>query len=83
MRLYMSDIDNQADIIIYPILSFNIRVTKILVAQHVSPRTRKIVQIANEAAEARIVWVLEIQTYYEFCPRLFMKDSHKSDWQLV
>ncbi|CAI2355666.1 unnamed protein product [Caenorhabditis sp. 36 PRJEB53466] len=49
MRLFISSIDNSADIMVYPILTFNKRITKIMVAQHVSPRTRKIVQIADQA----------------------------------
>ncbi|UMM38931.1 hypothetical protein L5515_016194 [Caenorhabditis briggsae] len=51
MRIFISSIDISSEIMIFPILTFNTRVTKILVAQHVSPRTRKITQIADQAQE--------------------------------
>lgn len=51
MRIFISSIDMASEIMIFPILTFDTRVTKILVAQHVSPRTRKITQIADQAQE--------------------------------
>ncbi|KAF1745852.1 hypothetical protein GCK72_022299 [Caenorhabditis remanei] len=51
MRLFISTIDMAADILVYPVLTFDTRITGIMVAQHVSPRTRKITQIADQAQE--------------------------------
>ncbi|CAL2052738.1 unnamed protein product [Caenorhabditis brenneri] len=51
MRLCLSSLDMAAEILMFPILTFDFRINNITIAQHVSPRTRKITQIADQAQE--------------------------------